>query len=280
MLLSLLLSLTPLEPVPLDAFYGREAQAWLLSQVAHHDHALFESLHGDASPKPYTVSSLLVPAGERREENRTRLLPGERCLLRITSLSTRLSELLLEKVAPDLPLSLELKWLKFKVIGPLQAGDWAGQATFADLARQAGQARGGPSATLEFASPTAFRSEGIDLTLPTPDQVWRSLYWRWNTFAPPDLQIDRAWTEFARACIVVSDFRLRSRKVFFKQGEKGAATGCVGQATYYLLPEKHCGEYAPFRAGAEQVLHTLAAFAFYSGVGHHTTTGLGQARAL
>ena len=69
-------------------------------------------------------------------------------------------------------------------------------------------------------------------------------------------------------------------KVSFKNGVKGAATGCTRRATYRLLPEKHCGDYAPLRQGAEGVLHSLANFALFSGIGHHTTVGLGQARAL
>jgi CRISPR/Cas system endoribonuclease Cas6 (RAMP superfamily) len=118
----------------------------------------------------------------------------------------------------------------------------------------------------------------VDINLPSPDQVWRSLWQRWNAFAPPELHIDPFWPEFAAHCIVVSDFLLRSTKVTFKQGEKGAATGCTGQATYRLLPEKHCGEYALFRPGSVQVLRTLAGFAIFSGIGHHTTIGLGQSR--
>lgn len=282
MLLSLLLSLTPTTSTRLDGFYGREAQAWLLGQIARHDPELAEALHqeeGSGRPKPFTVSSLIVPeAGRRETQGETWLIPGNDCLLRITSLEARLTELLLKKMLPNLPPRVRLKWTEFRVLGPARENQWWGETTFAELARCANEGKNGVSVTLEFASPTAFRSGGVDMSLPTPDQVWRSLWWRWNAFAPEALHIDPLWPNFAGSCLVVSDFQLRSMKVLFKQGEKGAATGCTGRATYRLLPEKHCGDLAPFRPGAELVLRSLASFALYSGVGHHTTMGLGQAR--
>jgi CRISPR-associated endoribonuclease Cas6 len=278
MLLSLLLILTPTQPTRLNGFYGRQAQAWLLGQIARHAPEFADNLHRSNGSRPYTVSGLIVPeAGRREEDGEIWLIPKNECLLRITSMSTQLSELLLSKVVPNLPGTLRLKWSTFKILRLSKENGWDGQSTFEDLVRQAGE-RDNPSVTLEFGSPTAFRSNGIDLTLPVADQVWRSLYWRWNTFAQQELQIDPLWPEFAGTCIVASDFRLRSMKVTFKRGEKGAATGCTGQITYRLLPERHCGEYAAFRPGSQQVLRTLAGFALYSGVGHHTTIGLGQTR--
>ncbi|MBN1145611.1 MAG: CRISPR system precrRNA processing endoribonuclease RAMP protein Cas6 [Anaerolineales bacterium] len=279
MLLSLLLSLTPTHPTTLRGFYGQQVQAWLLDQVRQCDPALSAALHAGGGPKPYTVSSLIVPdPGRRGAQGELALAPGDECLLRLTSLSADLSDLLLSVVAPELQRStLRLKWSEFKAQRLSRENGWDGQASFDDLVQRA-QGRSNPSVTLQFASPTAFRSGSVDMTMPTPDQVWRSLWWRWNTFAPQELHIDPLWPEFAANCIVVSDFTLRSMKVSFKNGTKGAATGSTGQATYRLLPEKHCGEYVPLRPGAEAVLHTLANFALFSGVGHHTTVGLGQAR--
>jgi len=230
--------------------------------------------------RPYTVSSLILnDAGRRGPDGEIALVPGHQVQLRITSLTTPLSELILTKIVPNLPQHLRLKWSEFRELRLSEENGWDEQTTFDALIAQAQTGRG-DSITLQFASPTAFRSNGIDLTLPTPEQVWRSLWWRWNQFAPTALAIDPLWPEFAGKCLVVSDFQLRSMKVSFKQGEKGATTGATGQATYRLLPEKYCGEYAPFRPGAASVLRTLAGFALYAGMGHHTTIGLGQTRWL
>jgi CRISPR-associated endoribonuclease Cas6 len=280
MLLSLLLTLTPIKPTTLKGFYGRQARAWFLGQIARHDPDLAEEIHDGHGPRPYTVSSLIIPeAGRRGQNGRVNLVPGEECQIRITSLSERLSELLLSKVVTNLPLEMRLKWTKFQELRLSTETVWDDQSSFEKIAQGNGNGHSS-SATLEFASPTAFRSGQVDITLPNPDQVWRSLWWRWNQFAPEDYQIDPLWPDFAANCMVVSDFHLRSMKVIFKKGQKGAATGATGQATYRLLPERHCGEYAAFRPGADQVLHTLAEFSLYAGVGHHTTIGLGQTRWL
>ena len=278
MLLSLLLTLTPTEPTTIEGFYGRQVQAWFLGLIAQADPVLAVELHRSDRIRPYTVSSLIVPeAGRRGDNGRLHLVPGNECQIRITSLSTFLSEFILARVVTRLPQALRLKWSHFKELRLSLETEWDGQTTFEELAECDGKGID-PNVTLEFASPTAFRSNGIDLTLPTPDQVWRSLWWRWNAFAPEELHIDPLWPEFAANCIAVSDFHLRSMRVAFKNGERGAATGCTGFTTYHLLPPKQCGEYAPLREGAVDVLHTLARFSLYSGVGHHTSIGLGQTR--
>lgn len=278
MLLSLLLTLTPVQSTTLRGFYGREAQAWLLGQVQQYDPLLAEELHRPNAPRPYTVSSLLVNgAGRRGPEGEIALVQGHEVQLRITSLSPRLSELLLAKIAQHLPQHLRLKWTEFCELRLSEENGWDAQTTFEGLLEKAHALRG-DSVTLEFASPTAFRFEQVDQTLPTPELVWKSLYHKWNTFAPEPLRLDPLWPDFARRCLVVSDFSLRSMKVDFQNGHKGAATGATGRATYRLLPEKHCGEFAPFREGAANVLRTLAGFALFAGVGHHTTIGLGQTR--
>jgi len=280
MLLSVLLTLTPTEPTTLEGFYGRQVQGWFLDLIAQPHAEMAARLHCHNGMKPYTVSSLLVPQGGPRGENgQIHIVPGNECQIRLTTLSEELSELFLAKTVPNLPQMLKLKWSEFKELRLAEQNQWDGESSFQGLVEQARNSRG-DSVTLEFASPTAFRSGQMDLTLPTPDQVWRSLWWRWNTFAPAELHIDPLWPEFATNCMVVSDFCLRSMKVTFKQGAKGAATGATGQITYRLLAEKHCGEYVLFRPGAAQVLRTLAGFSLYSGVGHHTTIGLGQTRWL
>jgi CRISPR-associated endoribonuclease Cas6 len=281
-LLSLVLALNPTTSTRLAGFYGAEVRGWLFSELARYDPGLVDRLHDetDPNPKPYTVSGLIVPrAGRRLQDGELRLVPHTTCLIRITSLDDTISEILLDHVLPGLPRRIRLKWNEFSLRGPSQDNAWWGEMGWDDFASMP-VSREDVSVTLDFASPTAFRSQGADQPLPVPGQVFRSLWQRWNFYAPEALQIDDLWPKFAEQCIVVSDFRLRSLKVRFKKGEKGAATGCTGQVTYRLLEAHRCGEYEPFRPGAELVLQTLAEFALYSGVGHHTTVGLGQSRRL
>ena len=280
MLLSLLITLTPTQPATLRGFYGREAQAWLLGQIARYNADYAEVLHRPNALRPYTVSTLLLnDAGRRGPEGEVAIVPGHQVQLRITSMDLPLSEMLLAKVVPNLPQHLRLKWTEFCELRLSEENGWDDQATFEKINERASE-RQGDSVTLEFASPTAFRFDQVDQTLPTPELVWKSLYNKWNSFAPERFRLDPLWPDFAKRCIVVSDFSLRSMKVEFLNGQKGAVTGATGRATYRLLPEKHCGEFAPFREGAANVLRTLAGFALYAGVGHHTTIGLGQTRWL
>jgi CRISPR-associated endoribonuclease Cas6 len=280
MLLSVTLVVTPTQPCTLQGFYGREVQAWFLNQVRLSNLALSEVLHMADGIKPYTVSTLIAPTPGRREQDEAlTIVPGQECLLRLTSLSDPLSDLLLTKVIPGLHQArLHLRDIEFQVVRFSFESEWDRQTSCDDQMRGAGE-RPEPSVTLQLASPTAFRTGNMDLTLPTPDQVWRSLWWRWNNLAPENLQISSDWNTFVANCIIASDYSLRSMKVSFqKNGAKAAYTGCTGQITYRLLPAKHCWAYAPMRQGAEQVLHVLANFALFSGIGHHTTIGLGQAR--
>lgn len=281
-LLSLVLALNPTTSTRLAGFYGAEVRGWLFSELARYNPGLVERLHNetDPNPKPYTVSGLIVPrAGRRLQDGELRLVPHTTCLIRITSLDKALNDTLLDHVLPGLPRRIRLKWNEFSLRGPSQDNGWWGEMEWNDFASMPVRQED-VSVTLDFASPTAFRSQGADLPLPVPGQVFRSLWQRWNFFAPEALKIEDLWPKFAEQCIVVSDFRLRSLKVMFKKGEKGAATGCTGQVTYRLLEPHRCGDFEPFRPGAEKVLQTLAAFSLYSGVGHHTTVGLGQTRRL
>lgn len=285
MLLSLILALSPSHPFRPQGFYGRQARAWFLNQVARYAPELAEAIHTSSGRRPYTVSSLAFADAAGRPLNGHSLITArDLCFLRITSLFEPLSEVLLAKVLPHLPTTMKLKGTTFKLHGRADWNEWDRQMTFEELVEAATVAAATRAKldgiTLEFVSPTAFRSEGIDLTLPTADQVWRSLFSRWQSFAGEEFALNPLWSPFADTCIAVSEFNLQSGKVIFKDGEKGAATGCLGQATYRLLPPRYCGTLAEYREGAGPVLQLLADFALFSGVGHHTTIGLGQVRRV
>ena len=280
MLLSIMLSLSLIEDSKLEGYYGRQVQGWLLHFIAKFNEEIVEEMHKNNGMRPYTVSNLLFPKESRWEDNgRMRLAAGTECQIRITSLTEEFSELLVKDLLPNLPRRIRLKWSEFRNIHVVHQNQWTGMTTFEQLVEQS-EKDSGVSAILDLASPTAFRTGNVDLTLPVPEQVWRSLWWRWNHFAPENLKIDSIWARFAENCIVVSDYLLQAKKIYFKKGAKGAVTGATGQITYSLLPSKNCGEYAEYRLGADLVMRTLANFAMYSGVGHHTTIGLGQTRVL
>jgi CRISPR-associated endoribonuclease Cas6 len=124
---------------------------------------------------------------------------------------------------------------------------WSGQTSYEALAaKQLTQAdQLDRQVTLEFTSPTAFQSK--EMTMPL--------------ILSPEMR------HYGEEMMAISRYRLESRAV--EQKNQAVRIGAVGQMTYRAL-------------GADRywlgVINLLADFAFYSGVGVQTTTGMGQVR--
>lgn len=282
MLLSRLISLTAESSYPILGALGRPAQAWFLGQVTQANPGLASALHDETGLKPYTVSTLLDDNGRPLAAG-SWLQPGQECWLRITTLNDALSDALEGKILARLPERLTLYKMNFRINGVARRRaehPWADGTSFDQIAQDAGLAAANGSVRLEFASPTAFRSNGLDLCLPYPGQVFRSLWAKWNAFCPEPMQIQDVWPAFAEDCILVNEITaLNSTHWVFAEGARGDATGFHGTLGFYLpapksLPEKWRG----YADGAPAVMQSLARFGFYAGVGHHATIGMGQVR--
>ena len=272
MLISWVIFLQPTGPVSTPTNLGRAAHAWFLGQVGQADPVLAEELHHGQAQRPFTVSNLL-PIGWRRRDEVT-LSPEETYALRVTSFSSQLSALLQERLIPHPPETLTLGNAPLQVTGSTadpSVHRWAGEDTFEGLVQRHTLAPSVPPRVgLRLASPTLFRSADKNVPLPLPGLVFGGLLDKWNAFAPIQLHPDVR--RFAQECLAVSRYRLETLPVSFgEDGRRGAVAGCVGTCTYAIqVRDKYW----------MGLIHLLAAFAFYSGVGRRTTTGLGQARAL
>lgn len=272
MLLSWVISLQPTEPVSTPANLSRAAHAWFLGQVRQADPALAEELHRGQAQRPFTVSNLL-PLGWRRRGEVT-LSPEETYALRVTSFSPELSALLRERVIPHPPEALTLGSAPLQVTGSTTdpaLHHWAGEDTFEGLVQRHTLApRVPPWVSLRFASPTLFRSADKNVPLPLPGLVFGGLLDKWNAFAP--IQVHPEVRRFAQECLAISRYRLETLAVAFGgDGGRGAVAGFVGACTYAIqVRDKYW----------MGLIHLLAAFAFYAGLGRRTTMGLGQARPL
>ena len=118
---------------------------------------------------------------------------------------------------------------------------------------------------LEFATPTTFKNRSHYVPLPQPDLVFGSLLDRWQLFAP--IALHPEVRRFAAETVVLSRYRLRTRGTPYKQGR--VKIGFTGRVIFSALTRDRYWL---------NVLHLLAAFAFYSGVGAMTSSGLGQVR--
>lgn len=284
MLRSILLSLTAESSYPILGALGRPAQAWFLGQVTRSHAALASKLHDEQGLKPYTVSTLL-DSRSRPLRAGSWLEPGEECFLRITTLNEELSDVLEKKITRRPPKNLTLYKMDFRVDGIYtkhSEHEWAGEDSFSGIAQDTNMASMGNHIRMEFVSPTAFRNNNLDVCLPAPGQVFRSLLDKWNTFAPEPMQVHELWKEFSNDCILVDEMTAVNTVHWeFAEGTRGAATGFTGTLGFTLLPKnKVKKEWQEYWDGASMVMHSLAKFAFYSGVGHHATIGMGQARSI
>lgn len=284
MLTSTLISVRSLKSSPIFGALGRPAQAWFLNQIMLKRPGLAEKLHDDNDVKPYTVSTLLDRNG-RPHKAGDWLKEGQECFLRVTTIGEELTETFLQNVLEKLPNSLSLYKMDFRIDGyttNLREHPWAGQTTFADIAQDSLYVKVSRDVRMEFISPTAFRTNGNDIAIPVPQPVFRSIWHKWNSFCPESMQLDDRWPDFAEDCILVNELTAVNTVHWeFAEGTRGAATGFTGTVGFSLLPKTRVAKkWQPYWDGADVVMLSLARFAFYCGVGHHSTIGMGQSRLL
>jgi len=256
-LVALVLPLVPLEARPYAPYPGRAAHGWFMHTVARLDPALATRLHAESSPRSFT----LWPA-----------LDKDRPFLRITSIDPALTAFLLDRWLPSLPQPVVLGHSAF-TCGPVAQRSaqhpWAGQTRYAHLMqktteRSASQDR---SLTLTFATPTLFRSNNLDVPLPSPTLVFDGLLRKWNRFAPVPMDADlKPWIE---THLAVGRYRLETRLLIFGHNGRDAMPGFHGQCRLVFV------QAGPIHRA---MVHALAEFAFYAGIGRRTAMGMGQAR--
>jgi CRISPR-associated endoribonuclease Cas6 len=275
MLISLLLTLTPESPATLPADLGRAVQAETLAWLGRADPALAAAIHAGDGPKPLTCSGLVAaePADEPRPPAESVVVrPGARYFVRATGLAAPVSQTLFVELVERPPTRWMLHGLPFRVLEVIcdPARDpWTGQTSCEELAAAALQ-RGDhlPRAiTLEFVSPTAFKSQEMQMPIPLPGLVFGSLTERWNAFS--GIALDPELRRFAEERVAISRYWLESRPVPTKGG--ALRVGGTGQVTYVALDNDRY---------ALAALNVLADFALFSGVGVQTATGMGQCRRV
>lgn len=284
MLLSAVFFITSTASVPIFGALGRPAQAWFLNQVMRHRPRLAESLHDEGGVKPFTVSTLLDRYGHPHKAGDW-LKEGQECWLRITAIGEELSEVFLASVLKKLPKTLTLYKMNFRIDGYTlnpREHPWAGQTSFAEIAQDGRYEKVPRDVRMEFVSPTAFRSNRRDIALPVPGKVFRSLGEKWNASCPEAMQIQDLWPDFADDSIIVNELTAVNTVHWeFAERTRGAATGFTGTVGFSLLSKANTlQQWQPYWDGADVVMQSLARFAFYSGVGHHSTIGMGQARVV
>jgi len=246
---------------------GRMIYAAVLEQIARIEPGLAGDLHDEDSLKPITCSDLM--GGHAGPDGRT-LKAGEGSALRVTGLTPTVAAALHSALLAPPPTTLTLAGQTLRVVQTLcdpAADAWSGRTSYEALAaaQLTRMERPDRQVTLDFYTPTTFKSGGMHMPIPLPNLVFGSLVDRWNAFSP--IVLSPEVRRFGEEMIAISRYKLESRAVTLKAGSQ--RIGGVGRVTYRAL-------------GGDRywlgVMHMLADFALYGGVGVQTATGMGQAR--
>ncbi len=271
MLLSIVLTVAPTEPITAPAVLGRAVHAWALGRITTVDPALARRLHEGSDLRPLTASNLWGTG--RAQDGRVSLDPEHPCWLRVTTLTEETSRAFEQGLPPPgetLTLG-DARLVVREVATDARQHPWAGRASYTDLVQRYTLAAGATprSVTLRFASPTLFRSHDRDCPLPLPEMVFGSYLHKWNSFSP--LTLPEEALRYASECVALGRFRLCSRLVSFEQGGKGAQVGFTGEAHFRFLVSD---------AYWTRLMCLLAGYAFWCGTGYRTTVGLGQTQMV
>lgn len=267
MLLSSVFILRPLAEGRLPLTQGQAVHALFLHLVQQREPQIAAWLHSQERRKPFTTSPL---QGELRRVGMELLVqPDHTYWLRVTSVDADLSAVL-SAIEEEPPAQVRLFQVDFEVCAVTSHPhdhDWAGQSTYEQLYTRVWQGRPAAQTTLEFASPTVFRSQGRNLIMPSPRLVFSSLWESWHAFTtlplPPDL------LPLLSSEIEVLRYELKTQMNDFGNYRQ---IGFVGACTFGM-PRRHEGEVL---RGMQLLLDT----AFFTGIGYKTTMGMGQARCL
>lgn len=295
---------------------GRAAQQLCLGIIHEVDAALANELHDPHQVKPYAVSGLLLPDstlpidGAIEVEDRAWVrLVGLRADV-VTALDKSISDprVFAPGERDQLPANKRpavwkedgITFVQFNYdrwiveISTWTDHPWAGQATYDGLIRHHLAATPPKAIQFEFVSPTAFSSAGLNIPLPDPLHVFESLQQRWNALnpLPAAFSLPDTFMDFMRHFVPLTEYSAHSEIVQLDTTEIGFCAERVKFAIKsHTKVNKRLRVKHPDRADAleafnglrddlAQGIALLSDFAFFSGVGIKTTTGMGMVRRI
>ncbi|GAB4551230.1 MAG: hypothetical protein OHK0023_17900 [Anaerolineae bacterium] len=258
--------------IPAD--HGDIARAALLNLIRRGDAALATTIHDLNMQKPYTIS--LVEGGKIGSDGAHHFGEGDTVDWRFSLLREPAFEALLRRYLTDNTLPhVRLGAVRFGVTDIFASGSHpnSGHTSLSELYDHWNRP---PETlprhlTLEFRSPTAFNL-GTDNTsryfqaMPEPRLIFSSLRKKWlrlGGVAPED-----DFDEWVGRYVNAEPLNLSTRTVHI---ERVPISGFMGKVRFRVRGENI--RWLP-------VLHLLADFAFWAGIGYQTTRGMGQVRCV
>jgi CRISPR-associated endoribonuclease Cas6 len=271
----------PLRP---EDCQGQKALALFLQEIIEKQDAIIAArLHAPKNSKPFTTAILSRPAIAGHGKRRQRLEEPSEVTLRLTLLEDTLyplvSQFFLQHLdgIPLLRLG-QTPLLVSRVLATPESGEpWAGFASWSDLLATAPAAE--TSWSVQFATPTSFKTGDADLPLPVPRLCLQSWLNSWDEHAPlpffPDKATRRAFlADVVEGHVSVSyaHLRLLQHPLYF-DGIRTREHGFVGICRFTVPPKKVAPQH-------RQILATLARYSTYAGTGRKTTMGMGMTRYI
>lgn len=264
---STIFTLTAAEETTFPVDGGRILHASFLNWLQQRQPELAARLHADNYARPYTLSPL---QGEMVRRGRLLVLRKRAAAwFRLTGLEAQFNACVRETAealghgpAPDDPALQPGPALLTPAAHAL-----ARAASFEQLADEViADTRAGRltyDVVLDFQSPTCFMENKMSVPLPMPRYVFANLVNKWRRACEHDLPV--ADVEHFVDNLQVAWANIRTRPVDLGKYRRTGFVGPVRFALHPAMPEIY-----------RQTLHLLAKFAFFSGVGSHTTMGMGQ----
>lgn len=286
---ALVITLRAEQALTIQQHMGRAAQKLCLDLVRQVDPDLADELHATCQVKPYAVSGLLQPGATHPVTGA--IAVGDRAWVRLVGLRADVVAALdgFAKTPPEVVTFDRRPWRVEQVTWCDHP--WAGQTSYQELAIRAQRANPSNSLTLEFATPTAFSSADLNIPLPDPMRVFDSLRAQWAAL-PTGFALPEALMEFVRRFVPLTEFRAHSEILMLKTPEIGF---CANRVRYTIKPLKTVSDNQRAKKPGEahwldtlnaqhddlaRAIALLTEFAFYSGVGIKTTTGMGMVRRI
>lgn len=267
MLYSIVLKLQAEQDATLSPTQGYHGYALFLSLLNSVAPDLAHQVHSTEKAKSVTISSLQAKF-LKVERKRIMVSKGDECWLRLTFLEDRVFASFLHSLLKGEKVKeIQLKPATFSLIEVITEpnnSSWARFDSFQSLWEKAMPQK---RITLQFLSPTAFRSRGRNIIFPEPELVFSSYLSKWNTYSSISFGDSLKSQSFPH--IIATRYRLHSRLLDFKTHKE---VGFEGECSFEIkedVPEETLRQ-----------INVLADFAFFCGTGHKTTMGMGQTRRI
>lgn len=292
-LVALVLEIRALVPTHIANHMGRAVQHFGLMVLNETDPDLAQEIHDRDDLKPFTVSGFMTDDGLFFGD----VNEGDQLWIRITGASQAVSTALIayqekihKQLASQQKVIVRLNHLPWAVAGIcMDEHLWAGNFTYATFVERHRNARPPCEVTLQFLSPTTFNSMGANTPLPLPPLVFGSLLSRWIAFTDhrlrdlPDNQLDAFFEHH------ISIIRYSTATEQIRGKARRSVVGFSGEVCYEIHRKStHLQKHQPELEALLRREHRwfartvglLADFAFYSGIGRKTATGMGTAREI